>query len=45
MQGERYDEDVSNPPGDHDDDDEGVALGGAATRQLLINHLIAGGVL
>lgn len=45
MQGKSYDEDVHNPPGQYDDDDEGVALGGGAIRQLILNHLIAEGVL
>ena len=43
MQGESYYEDLRNPSGQHDDD-EGVALGGGAIRQLLLNHLIAEGV-
>ena len=29
MQGESYDEDVRDPLGQHDDCDEGVALGGS----------------
>ena len=45
MQGENYDEDVRDPPRQYDDDDEGVALGGGAIRQLILNHLIAEGVL
>ena len=45
MQGESYDEDVRDLPGQHDDDDEGVALGRGAIRQLILNHLIAEGVL
>ena len=45
MQGESYDEDLRNPLGQHDDDDEGVALGGKPIRQLILNHLIAEGVL
>ena len=47
MQGESYNEDVCDPPRqyDDDDDDEGVALGGGAIRQLILNHLIAEGVL
>lgn len=46
MQGESYNEDVCDPPRQYDDDDdEGVALGGGAIRQLILNHLIAEGVL
>jgi len=45
MQGESYDEDVCDPPVQYDDGDEGVALGGGAIRQLILNHLIAEAVL
>ena len=45
MQGESYDEDLRDPLGQHDNDDEGVTLGGGNIRQLILNHLIAEGVL
>ena len=38
-------ENVRDPPGQHDADDEGVALGGGAIRQLILNYLITKGVL